>query len=83
MNTLSLPFVIISLSISTEISNTTHYVSALVDSGAVVNLFHNNLVQELKIPIMPCIPSINITAVDNEPIGQGITQQTVPCTHLF
>lgn len=68
------------LCVSIEVSNKEHYVSALVDSGAAVNLIHEDLVQELKIPTLPCIPSINITAVDNKPIGQGISQQTFPIT---
>lgn len=51
-----------------------------MDSGSAVNLIHDDLIQELKIPTLPCIPSINVTAVDNEPIGQGISQQTVAIT---
>lgn len=78
MNTLSVPSVIIS---SVDVSNTTHYVSVLVDSGAAVKFIHNDLVQELNIPIMQCIPWINVYyRYNNEPVGQGITQQTIPIT---
>lgn len=56
------------------------HIAALVDSGAVVNLIHHDLVTELKIFTSPCTPSINVTAFDNEPIGTGITQQTIALT---
>lgn len=52
--------------------------AVVVDSGSAVNLIHADLVNELNIPSVPCIPAINITAVNNEPIG--ITHQTVPVT---
>lgn len=66
------------LFVSIEFSNTIHLVSVLVDSGATVNLIHNDFVQKLKIPTMSCIPSINVIAVDNKPIGPGINQQNIP-----
>ncbi|KAK3561756.1 hypothetical protein QTP86_013324 [Hemibagrus guttatus] len=52
-------------------------VSALIDSGAAVNLIDGALVEELGIPTIPCIPSLRITAIDSQPIGGGyLTRQT-------
>lgn len=53
-------------------------VSALIDSGSALNLLHHELVHKLHIPVIPCIPPINITAINSQPIGKGITHQTVP-----
>jgi len=69
-----------SLLIELSSDSDSKYVSALVDSGAALNLIHQDLVQELQIPTVPCIPAINVTAVNNAPIGTGITHQTVPLT---
>lgn len=55
-------------------------VTALVDTGAAVNLIHQDLVQELSIPSVKWIPSIHVTTVHNAPISSGITQQTAPVT---
>ncbi|KAK3567175.1 hypothetical protein QTP86_011394 [Hemibagrus guttatus] len=46
-------------------------VTALIDSGAAVNLIDGALVEELKIPTFPCVPSLRITAIDSQPIGEG------------
>ncbi|KAK3506397.1 hypothetical protein QTP70_001791 [Hemibagrus guttatus] len=46
-------------------------VSALIDSGAAVNLVDRGLVEELGIPIFPCVPALRITAIDSQPIGEG------------
>ncbi|KAK3528609.1 hypothetical protein QTP70_005351 [Hemibagrus guttatus] len=46
-------------------------VSALIDSGAAVNLIDRGLVEELGIPIFPCIPALRITTIDSQPIGEG------------
>ncbi|KAK3559100.1 hypothetical protein QTP86_004111 [Hemibagrus guttatus] len=52
-------------------------VSALIDSGAAVNLIDGALVEELGIPTIPCILSLRITAIDSQPIGGGyLTRQT-------
>ncbi|KAK3539702.1 hypothetical protein QTP70_012033 [Hemibagrus guttatus] len=45
--------------------------SALNDSGAAVNLIDGALVEELGIPTFPCVPSLRITAIDSQPIGEG------------
>ncbi|KAK3539704.1 hypothetical protein QTP70_012035 [Hemibagrus guttatus] len=44
---------------------------ALIDSGAAVNLVDRGLVEELGIPIFPCVPALRITAIDSQPIGEG------------
>ncbi|KAK3516699.1 hypothetical protein QTP70_022492, partial [Hemibagrus guttatus] len=41
-------------------------VSALIDSGAAVNLVDRGLVEELGIPIFPCVPALRITAIDSQ-----------------
>ncbi|KAK3525765.1 hypothetical protein QTP70_007527 [Hemibagrus guttatus] len=46
-------------------------VSALIDSAAAVNLIDGALVEELGIPTFPCVPSLRITAIDSQPIGEG------------
>ncbi|KAK3505571.1 hypothetical protein QTP70_005062 [Hemibagrus guttatus] len=46
-------------------------VSALIDSGTAVNLIDRGLVEEFGIPIFPCVPALRITAIDNQPIGEG------------
>ncbi|KAK3509407.1 hypothetical protein QTP70_033974, partial [Hemibagrus guttatus] len=46
-------------------------VSALIDSGAAVNLIDRALVEELGIPTFPCVPALRITAIDSQPIGEG------------
>ncbi|KAK3513083.1 hypothetical protein QTP70_000980 [Hemibagrus guttatus] len=51
--------------------------SAQVDSRATVNLIDRALVEELRIPTIPCMPSLRITAIDSQPIGGGyLTHQT-------
>ncbi|KAK3513819.1 hypothetical protein QTP70_028868 [Hemibagrus guttatus] len=48
-----------------------HRPHALIDSGAAVNLIDGALVEELGIPTFPCLPSLRITAIDSQPIGEG------------
>ncbi|KAK3538311.1 hypothetical protein QTP70_035248 [Hemibagrus guttatus] len=45
--------------------------NSLIDSGAAVNLIDGALVEELGIPTFPCVPSLQITAIDSQPIGEG------------
>lgn len=42
-----------------------NYITALVDSRTVVNLILHELITELNITTIPCMPSSNITAIDN------------------
>ncbi|XDV30709.1 hypothetical protein PO909_033561 [Leuciscus waleckii] len=51
---------------------------ALIDFGAALNLIHKDLIVKFNIPTQPCTPPIKISAVNNAPIGDGITQQTQP-----
>ncbi|KAK3539334.1 hypothetical protein QTP70_001208 [Hemibagrus guttatus] len=48
-----------------------HRPCALIDSVAAVNLIDGALVEELGIPTFPCVPSLRITAIDSQPIGEG------------
>ncbi|KAK3545156.1 hypothetical protein QTP70_001671, partial [Hemibagrus guttatus] len=55
------------------------HVPALIDSGAAVNLVDGALVEELGISTSPCVPSLRITAIDSQPIGEGyLRRQTEP-----
>ncbi|KAK3511359.1 hypothetical protein QTP70_005292 [Hemibagrus guttatus] len=40
-------------------------------SDRSVNLIDGALVEELEIPTFPCVPSLKITAIDSQPIGEG------------
>ncbi|KAK3548637.1 hypothetical protein QTP70_015934 [Hemibagrus guttatus] len=53
------------------VSNRCVPVSALIDSGAAVNLIDGALVERLGIPTFPCLPPLRITAIDSRPIGEG------------
>ncbi|KAK3572849.1 hypothetical protein QTP86_008256 [Hemibagrus guttatus] len=46
-------------------------VSALIDSGVAVNLIDGALVEKLRIPTFPCMPSLRIMAIGSQPIGEG------------
>lgn len=50
--------------------------SALVNSGAALTLIDTQLLKQLDIPTMSCEPAINVIAVNNKPIGEGISLQT-------
>ncbi|KAK3561430.1 hypothetical protein QTP86_002543 [Hemibagrus guttatus] len=51
-------------------------VSALVDSGAAVNLIDHHLVEELY---LPCETPLQVMAINNRPNGKGLSvQQTTP-----
>ncbi|KAK3537145.1 hypothetical protein QTP70_002171 [Hemibagrus guttatus] len=53
------------------------YFAALIDFGATINLIDSVLVEELEISTIPCIPSLRITAIDSQLIGEGyLTRQT-------
>ncbi|KAK3508869.1 hypothetical protein QTP70_010724 [Hemibagrus guttatus] len=53
------------------VSNRCVSVSALIDSGAAVNLIDGALVEKLGIPTFPCLPPLRIMAIDSRPIGEG------------
>ncbi|KAK3534036.1 hypothetical protein QTP86_000631 [Hemibagrus guttatus] len=53
----------------------------LVDSGVAINLIDHHLVEELRLPVRLCETQLWVTAVDNQPIGEGlITHITTPLT---
>lgn len=52
--------------------------SVLVDSGATLNLIDLQLHAQLNDSVLLCEPVISITAVDGQPIGEGISQCTAP-----
>ncbi|KAK3508934.1 hypothetical protein QTP70_013755 [Hemibagrus guttatus] len=57
--------------VSLSLSDCCVSVPALIDSGAAVNLIDGALVEKLGIPTFPCVPSLKITAIDSQPIGEG------------
>ncbi|KAK3536465.1 hypothetical protein QTP86_013153 [Hemibagrus guttatus] len=70
-------FFSLTVPVSLRCSDRWFSVTALIDSGAAVNLIDRALVEELRIPTFPCVPSLRITAIDSQPIGEGyLTRQT-------
>ncbi|KAK3526426.1 hypothetical protein QTP70_025456 [Hemibagrus guttatus] len=61
----------LSIPVSLLFSDRCVRVPALIDSGAAVNLIDRALVEELGISTSPCVPSLRITAIDSQPIGEG------------
>ncbi|KAK3545273.1 hypothetical protein QTP70_002933, partial [Hemibagrus guttatus] len=57
--------------VSLQVSDHSVSTSALIDSGAAVNLINGALVEKLGIPTFPCVPPLKITAIDSQPIGEG------------
>lgn len=52
-------------------------ITALIDSGTVVNLIDRNLVHELNLPTIPCTPPLRVTTINDQPIDEGLlTHQT-------
>lgn len=48
-------------------------VTALIDSSSAVNLIDHNL----QLPTIPCTPPLRVTAINDQPIGEGfLTHQT-------
>ncbi|KAL0152607.1 hypothetical protein M9458_052330, partial [Cirrhinus mrigala] len=48
----------------------------MIDSGAALNLIHKDIVSKYNIPTQPCIPPIQINAINDTLIDHGITSQT-------
>ncbi|KAK3549129.1 hypothetical protein QTP70_033334, partial [Hemibagrus guttatus] len=57
--------------VSLRVSDRCISVPALIDSGVAVNLIDGALVEKLGIPTFPCVPSLRITAINSQPIGEG------------
>ncbi|KAK3553699.1 hypothetical protein QTP70_006901 [Hemibagrus guttatus] len=64
-------FFSLTVPVSLHFSDRCVHVPALIDSGTAVNLIDGALVEELGIPTSPCVPSLWITAIDSQPIGEG------------
>ncbi|KAK3574553.1 hypothetical protein QTP86_009553 [Hemibagrus guttatus] len=67
----SSPFFNLTVPVSLHVSDRCVPVSALIDSGAAVNLIDGALVEELRIPTFPCVPALRIMAINSQPIGEG------------
>ncbi|KAL0168697.1 hypothetical protein M9458_036919, partial [Cirrhinus mrigala] len=50
--------------------------TAMLDSGAALNIIHQDIVEKSQIPVQPCTPPIRIKAIDNALIGEGISHCT-------
>ncbi|KAL0161769.1 hypothetical protein M9458_045494, partial [Cirrhinus mrigala] len=50
--------------------------TVMIDSGAALNLIHKDTVSKYNIPTQPCIPPIQIKAINDTLIDHGITSQT-------
>lgn len=60
-------------------ANEAQCLTALVDSASAVILISCDLINELCLPTVPSASPLQITAVNNQPIGDGyLMQQTVP-----
>ncbi|KAK3554941.1 hypothetical protein QTP86_001880 [Hemibagrus guttatus] len=64
-------FFSLTVPVSLRFSDRWFSVTALIDSGAAVNLIDRALVEELGIPTFPYVPSLRITAIDSQPIEEG------------
>ncbi|KAK3552255.1 hypothetical protein QTP86_006086 [Hemibagrus guttatus] len=53
-------------------------VSALIDSGAAINIIDSGLVEKLRLPTIPCVPLLRVTAITNQPIGEGFLFHHMP-----
>ncbi|KAI2646333.1 Transposon Tf2-9 polyprotein [Labeo rohita] len=50
--------------------------TAMIDSGAALNLIHKDIIKKYDIPTQPCIPPIQIKAINDTLIDHGIHCQT-------
>ncbi|KAK3518696.1 hypothetical protein QTP70_008579 [Hemibagrus guttatus] len=57
--------------VSLSVSDRCISIPALIDSGVAMNLIDGALVERLGIHTFPCVPSLRITAIDSQPIGEG------------
>ncbi|KAL0154822.1 hypothetical protein M9458_049085 [Cirrhinus mrigala] len=54
--------------------------TAMIDSGAALNLINQDIVKKYNIPTQPCIPPIQIKAINDTLIDHGIHHQTKTVT---
>lgn len=57
-------------------------VPVLIDPGSAVNLINSNLVQELNLLTIPCTPPLQVTTINDQPIGKGILTHTTAVMEL-
>ncbi|KAL0161331.1 hypothetical protein M9458_045056, partial [Cirrhinus mrigala] len=50
--------------------------TAMIDSGAALNIINKDIVEKFNIPTQPCIPPIRIKAINDTLIDHGIHHQT-------
>lgn len=71
----------LNLPVKLYIEHMFYVVTALIDSGAAVNLIDQRLVEKSNLPIIQCTIPLGVMAVDNQPIREGyLACQTTPLT---
>lgn len=66
----------VSVPVRIALTDSCFHATALIDS--VVNLIDHHLVQQFKIPVIPCTPPLKFTDINDQPIGEGlILHQTI------
>ncbi|KAL0148230.1 hypothetical protein M9458_056462 [Cirrhinus mrigala] len=68
------------LPVTIKTENTSLALTAIIDSGAALNLISKSIVEKYNLPTQPCTPPIKIKAIDDALIGEGIKQQTKTLT---
>ncbi|KAI2659768.1 Transposon Tf2-6 polyprotein [Labeo rohita] len=68
------------LPVAIKTENTSLALTAMIDSGAALNLISKSIVEKYNLPTQPCTPPIKIKAIDDALIGEGIKQQTKTLT---
>ncbi|KAI2664083.1 Transposon Tf2-6 polyprotein [Labeo rohita] len=67
--TLTIPILLENDTLSLELT-------AMIDSGAALNIIDRTIVEKYQIPTQTCTPPIKIKAINDTLIGEGITHQT-------
>ncbi|KAL0173249.1 hypothetical protein M9458_033560, partial [Cirrhinus mrigala] len=67
--TLTIPILLENDTLSLELT-------AMIDSGAALNIINRTIVEKYQIPTQTCTPPIKIKAINDTLIGEGITHQT-------
>ncbi|KAL0195007.1 hypothetical protein M9458_008579, partial [Cirrhinus mrigala] len=66
----------LTLPVSLKTDTLSPELTAMIDSRAELNLIHKDIVSKYNIPTQPCIPPIQIKAINNTLTDHGITSQT-------
>ncbi|KAI2647858.1 Transposon Tf2-9 polyprotein [Labeo rohita] len=72
----SLQYKSLTLPVTIRTDTLTLDLTAMIDSGAALNLINKDIVKKYNIPIQPCIPPIQIKAINDTLIDHGIHHQT-------